>query len=275
MTTPQKTLYFRLWGAAFKANWLARDGAVFPNSETRNPWTKKVEPQDNWPSNMDADTLRRRCHMAACGQNISSKKLTNAQLDRVLCLFKLLADPGDLDSVLLWDNPTLGTRKRMEYFLARHNESYVFRVMQSKFRVGSISELTEPQLKQLCVTIANRPNAKDPAFKNPQPSTGTAAPVRSAPSSTSHPGSGSRDSKRDAAITRLSAYSQSDIIRTLRTNSRRLTIDDCTTGELWRLVKILEASKPSPASPSDTPIDHSGPHQTFRTGTATPFAKRR
>ena len=188
MTTAQKTLYFRLWGAAFKANWIAKNSAAWPLAHNcqdnqaatpnsapdatveiifRTPYAVLVEPQTEWAGLITAHDLRHRCHVIATGKAVSSKSATNAQLDRIFTLFKLLIDPDDLDAVLAWENPTQGQRKRMEHYIAKFNPHYVDKLLKNKFRAGHISELNEAQLKQLCTTLAHRPNAVE--FRHPHP----------------------------------------------------------------------------------------------------------
>lgn len=92
MTASQTRLYWREWGACRKA--LLRHGYAADELEAQ----------------------RHRIHIEALGADVSSKKLTNAQLDAVLSSFRAYSRPDDLNEQLrLIDQP----EKRLAAFRDR------------------------------------------------------------------------------------------------------------------------------------------------------------
>lgn len=92
MTKAQTALYWREWSAAREA----LEGHGYAPSETEGQ--------------------RHRIHIEALGVDVSSKKLTNAQLDGVLAAFRAYSRPGDLGEQLrLIDQP----EKRLQAYRDR------------------------------------------------------------------------------------------------------------------------------------------------------------
>jgi len=60
-----------------------------------------------------AEDLRHGCHVAALGRDKSANDLTNAELDSVVSLFKLLHEPDDLDAIIAIQHPENAERKRL------------------------------------------------------------------------------------------------------------------------------------------------------------------
>lgn len=117
----QKRFYFPNWNAAFNANWRREKSRVLAvENRIESEWVRKVETlaqqlalqQHRAPV---ADDLRHACHVVAISRDKSSHDLSNAELDRVVTLFKLLANPDDLDAVMSWQHPENAERKRLVY----------------------------------------------------------------------------------------------------------------------------------------------------------------
>jgi hypothetical protein len=125
------------------------------------------------------DDYRHACHLVAFGRDLSSSALSNAQLDRILALFKLLADPDDLAAWLTWNNPQESARTRLLYWL-RNNcvESYIVQLSRERFHTANWESLDYADLRQLHMTLKNRQNSR----KTPGGS-GRAATTRERPAS--------------------------------------------------------------------------------------------
>lgn len=103
MTPAQKfKFYFPAWNACVKANgWHMQGGMVqFDGSrlteEGRKVFQFARQRAISQKRPMKLDDVRHGVHWLALGRDKSSEHLTNANLDRVVALFKLLADPEDL-----------------------------------------------------------------------------------------------------------------------------------------------------------------------------------
>ncbi|ODU25014.1 MAG: hypothetical protein ABS95_01155 [Verrucomicrobia bacterium SCN 57-15] len=166
----QKALYFPAWRiAAANHGWTSSRPvrvprvAVFGGPEVNDLyqriWTIAQEKAGPLTA-PNADHFRRACHVIAIGQDKSSCDLTNAELDRVLALFKLLADPDDLAALMSWNNPDEERRKRILWWLKKECvESYVVEVCRQKFQTANWEALSFKQLQQLHMTLKNRENA--------------------------------------------------------------------------------------------------------------------
>jgi hypothetical protein len=175
MTTRQQIgLYFPAWGkAAANHGWhrkcaLRHRVSFFGNQELNDLY------QRIWDIALDRAVLpscedfRHACHVVVLGVDKSSTQLTNAELDRILALFKLLADPDDLSATLAWNNPSEEKRKRMLWWIQNNCvESYVVEVCRQKFQTDDLESLNFKQLGQLHLTLKNRENAaRDRDFAN-------------------------------------------------------------------------------------------------------------
>jgi hypothetical protein len=171
----QKALYFPAWRAAAQNHgWHKKDAAVRVNFFSSAPeinalyqriWDIAVERANQDWRNPNADEFRHACHIVAFGQDKSSSQITNTELDRILALFKLLADPDDLSATLAWNNPNEERRKRMLWWITRNCvESYVVEVCRQKFRTDDYESLSFDDLRKLHMTLKNRSNAtREPA----------------------------------------------------------------------------------------------------------------
>lgn len=145
-------LYQRVWEAAYN---LARAAH------------RAVTPED----------LRHACHVVALGKDKSSTDMDNQETDRVVTLFRILADPDDLDAILAWTNPENSERKRYVASIRRRADfKYIDKLCRDKFSGIYITpfyeDLPMPQLKQLYLTIRARfPQDPSPApeQKHPKP----------------------------------------------------------------------------------------------------------
>jgi hypothetical protein len=130
MTEAQKfKFYFPAWNRCVRANgWFTRDGAAVVDEARLNEEGRKVlaiARQRSLATRHSPlatlDDLRHAAHIVALGHDKSSEHLTNAEVDRVVCLFNLLANPNNLSAITQWgayqrgENP--GALKRQNYFI--------------------------------------------------------------------------------------------------------------------------------------------------------------
>jgi hypothetical protein len=95
---------------------------------------------------------------------ISSKSLTNPQLDRVAALFKILIAPDDLDALIAWGDPTIAARKRLCFAIRKTPFAYIDKICRDKFGAAYSSPFWEDlpihQLRHLALTLRNRAAAQ-------------------------------------------------------------------------------------------------------------------
>lgn len=120
--------------------------------------------------------LRHGCHIVALGRDKSSKEFTNAELDRVESLFRLLTDPDDINARLDWEDPTRAAKRRQLWFIRNAAPAaYVRAIARDKFGTADWENLTVAQLKFLAMTLANRRNRKA-GTSNAEPRTSNLEP---------------------------------------------------------------------------------------------------
>jgi hypothetical protein len=101
-----------------------------------------------------AETLRHACHVVALGREKSSKVLTNAELDRVLLVFKLVINGDDLASAIAWEQPDQGQVKRLTWSIRNTApEALIVHVCKDKFGKGDWWNLGTTELRQLLMTL--------------------------------------------------------------------------------------------------------------------------
>jgi hypothetical protein len=180
MTPAQRSkFYFPAWAAAAKAHgWATPKSVLTVQRQTgwASPELDKVY-QQIWDvalgvANYDHRAVspkdfRRACHVIAIGQAKSANDLTNDECDRVVALFGLLADPTDLRAMMAWMSPNESRRRRILYWI-NHNcvESYVVAVAREKFGTDNFAALHYEHLRQLHMTLKNRPASRKSAISN-------------------------------------------------------------------------------------------------------------
>jgi hypothetical protein len=116
------------------------------------------------------DDLRHACHLVALfpgkaastkAAPISSKDLSNRQLDRVATLFRILANPDDVDAAIAWSDPSFGDKKRLQYVIRKAAPfAYIDAICRDKFGLLYTSPFWEDlpvnDLRQLALTLRNR-----------------------------------------------------------------------------------------------------------------------
>jgi hypothetical protein len=179
MTDRQRIrFYFPAWNKAWKMNWTTSKGRVNP-APGRVPCLI-VEIQGEAPVDYlarieelaarrslkkgkppGAEDYRHACHLFALGKDKSSEHLTNSEVERCVYLFRLLADPDDLDAILGWLHPENDTRKRLLWFLEHRCQlPFVQRVCHDKFATYDFHSLNLDSIQDLVRTMKNRPHGQ-------------------------------------------------------------------------------------------------------------------
>lgn len=181
MTDDQrKRIYMPTWSRAFACNWRSNRGVIAPATRQNNPelaykvadLAEAIATRAN--RRMDRDDLRHAAEMIALKQSISSKDMSNAQIDKCLALFRLLINEVHVASVIALDRKT-PDRVRMEYAALNHElgRQYVEVVCHGKFGTKIIKGLSDAQLNQLLMTLKSRAQARrrkgQPVAPDPQP----------------------------------------------------------------------------------------------------------
>jgi hypothetical protein len=159
-----RRFYFRAWAACSRAlGWnrapvrLASHGAPEVNSLYQAVWTAAEALARQPGGSVTANDLRHACHHIALGADKSAKTLTNAEADRVVALFNLLAAPEDFDAMMAWQNPEAGAVKRLTWAIEHlAPAAYVEAVASDKFGTRAWQTLPEASLRQLALTLRNR-----------------------------------------------------------------------------------------------------------------------
>jgi hypothetical protein len=133
MTPKQKTLYWREWAAV-----------------------RQAKP--------DAD--RHTLHAEALGRDKSSNAFDNADLDKVLGVFRAISRPADVNAQIRQLNqPRIRSMHRLQELTTElgvhfgnqfRAESYVVVICQNKFHQNFFTELSDRELQQLVMTVENR-----------------------------------------------------------------------------------------------------------------------
>lgn len=184
MTPAQRLrLYFPRWHAGYKTNWHRVDGSLVRKDGRRSDILDRVEDLASELARqhgrqVTADDLRHGCHVLATGRDCSSDNLGNEQLDRVLVVFRLLADPDDLSARIAMDHPEKDARRRLEWAVRNCGlpEAYVRAVCSSKFGTKDWCGLEDAPLRQLMITLKSRVKVRQAAATEPEPAVTASCP---------------------------------------------------------------------------------------------------
>lgn len=192
--TEKQRLHFYLptWARAYKANWRSADGGVevipgLPENEYRTKVAEvasQLAAEDNRVPK--TDDLRKACTYIATGK-WSSKKLNNKAVNRLVCFLRLLINPDDLSSLVVWQNPTDFSRSErpgLEARIRKYPEAYVQHLVrtQSHGLCTDWRQLDNAKLQHLVWTLSRRSVPGAPAAR-PAPeraASSSSAPEKSA-----------------------------------------------------------------------------------------------
>jgi hypothetical protein len=173
MTSAQTKLYWKAWAAVARVhNWRGSGEAlasthqacwVSPSLDRTYQSVWSMASGLAWQegrSSISADDLRHACAAVALGRVTSSKRLSNADFDRALALFRLLAEPENLAHLEAWENRDAGERRRHAHVITQTPPAYWQRISRDKFGPADLDRLSLEQLRQLSLTLRLRPAAR-------------------------------------------------------------------------------------------------------------------
>jgi hypothetical protein len=188
MTPSQKSYYFRTWSEVQRAmQWNSPEGREAESDCWGSPALHPVYAAIKGCADLlagaagqcrpTANHLRHACHVAAVGYDLSSRSMTNAQLDRVLALFHLLIDPDNLKAILAWSDEESGERRRQIYSIRKSAPPRYFeKIARDRFGETDLEKLSLMQLRQLALTLRLRRPADSTVAPKPQPTVSSPAP---------------------------------------------------------------------------------------------------
>ena len=105
-----------------------------------------------------AEDLRHGCNLVAtAGRKQSSEALTNAELNRVVVLFRLLKEPEDLDAVMEWLHPDIADKRSLVGYLKRlAPEATLIAICRNAFGTIYWEGLDESKLRWLIKTVKEK-----------------------------------------------------------------------------------------------------------------------
>ena len=170
MTPRQRQFYyFPAWALASRAHDWRMENGRFAGQRAEAWGSKEITAlyQRVWDAALaraaqdhrgpGADDLRHACHTVALGHDKSANNLDNAETDRVVYLFRLLANPDDLDAVMNYFYPQNAARKRILWVLDnRFPDAYVAHVSSGIFGTSDWRSLSTESLRSLEQTLFNR-----------------------------------------------------------------------------------------------------------------------
>lgn len=131
------------WGKIYVRTWQCAEQRALRDH-------RAVEPSD----------LRHGVHIAALGRDRSHRDLRNAEVDRVVDAFTILAAQDDLYAMERWLNPSMAERMRQTWWIEhRCVEGYARSVCRDKFGTDDWRSLPARQFRELFMTLRNRRNA--------------------------------------------------------------------------------------------------------------------
>jgi hypothetical protein len=164
--------YLPAWSACADANtWLSKKGVflgkqapMFGRAEAgelyNQVWIAAQQLALAEHRALKPDDFRHACHIVALGRPKSSKDFTNAECDRVVCLFKILTNPDDIDALIEWDHPEIAAVKRLKWSIEHAApDAYVRKIAADKFGTRLWEDLEEGQLRHLAMTLRHRRGA--------------------------------------------------------------------------------------------------------------------
>ncbi len=171
MTEGQKTRFFMPeWQRCCRLNgWHTRDKAAVIDvskltAEGRQVFALARQRAVTEDRQVDLRDVRHACYIVAIRKDKDTEALTNDEQDRIVALFRLLADPLDLGARGTWEayqrgeNP--GNKKRRRYFIRSRAPEAVLRHMTMDLTSGQtkdFSSLDDKKEAELARLLAQRP----------------------------------------------------------------------------------------------------------------------
>jgi hypothetical protein len=102
------------------------------------------------------DDLRHACNIVAAGRQ-GSGSLDNKQTNRVVCLFRLLQDPEDLNAIMNWLNPDQADQKSYVAYLRKcGHEAAIISISVNAYGTRQWEDLPIEKLRWLCKQLKER-----------------------------------------------------------------------------------------------------------------------
>lgn len=154
----RRRFYFPAWNRAWGRLRSLDLSAVHAVDLPSHLLSQVVEISAGLPDPHTADAMRHACHLVALGRAASSKTMTAADCDRVVCLFRLLANPADLDAAMAWEGKDRRSRNRLLWALhhAGADAPYIHAISRDKFGGRCPDRLDNRELHDLVRTIKAR-----------------------------------------------------------------------------------------------------------------------
>ena len=160
-------VYWPAWQRAARAAWEADRGTVIPRALRDEPadpelpgpeQIERIAERLRGPERLTLDHLRHASHILALGRDKSATALSPGEIDRLVALWDLVAEPWSLDAVQRWLDPDIDARRRLEWRLNRHpmGAEYVAAIARDRFGAASIATLSARDLRQLLMTVDQR-----------------------------------------------------------------------------------------------------------------------
>lgn len=159
MSPAQRARYWRLWRRAVESAWPRGEDGVrrLAGEDALAVEVDQVSRVLAQGRERTEDDLRHALHYVALRRLCSSRRLTNADLDRVYAGMRLLADPLDLRARLEWDHPEIGARRRYDHVIrTAAPAAYTRALARDKFGRVNLAELNDTQARHLAMTLRNR-----------------------------------------------------------------------------------------------------------------------
>lgn len=165
MTDKQKfKFYFPAWRNCCLANeWHMVKGRLDFNPERLTDEGRKVmtfarQRAVTEKRGITLDDMRHGAHWLALGKDKSSAHLNNAEVDRVVCLFRVLQDPDDLDSRIKWEayerGEDPGAVNRLDYIIKTIPDALARKISQDMIGTRMWEWATAQQKQILARRIA-------------------------------------------------------------------------------------------------------------------------
>jgi hypothetical protein len=180
----QKRFYFPAWNqCADRNDWVMVKGKLLATRPEagglaeadqllQKIWTAADKIAREAHRAITATDLRHACHIVALGKDCSSHEMTNNQTDRVVNLFRLLANPDDIKAARAWSDPEEAERNRLTWSIKKMApEAYISAICENRhdwnYTAPFWEDLPLAQLRQLAMTLRNRvANRKEPLTKS-------------------------------------------------------------------------------------------------------------
>lgn len=154
MTDPQRTrFYFPQWNdACRRLGWRMDRGTLRMASKPANEHQRQVIAAAQRRAagerrSATVDDLRHGCTIVALGRDKDTVKLNNGEVDKIVCLFKLLVNPVNISADIRMADPTIAEREALVIKINRLNVP--FAVINVICRRSFAPDYTEPFFEDL------------------------------------------------------------------------------------------------------------------------------